>query len=378
MQDTTVRQQKQGFTLVELLVVIAIIGILIALLLPAVQAAREAARRMQCTNNLKQMGIGIHNYHDANNSLPPTRTGGINKTAQDTGYWTWGMASFHPCLFPFTEQMAIYTNITTAQTDRCWPDTNSSNRWYQYNNVRYNINYIGCPSDPTVREQNSKILGNVSAIKTSYCGSLGDTFTLYRNQDINGRGFFAGGRACFTEVLPNYPGTVFLPMSAIVDGTSNTIALAEMVSVPYENPRKIKGGIARNVNLSTPSRCRTYVDTADSSSYASSVTNIMQWGRGYNYAYGKSECTYFNTILPPNSPSCLASSDVNTTGNLTTASSFHSGGVNVVLADGSVKFISDTINCGNLDHATAVTIGPSPYGLWGALGSIAGGESVTL
>ena len=93
--------KKTGFTLVELLVVIAIIGILIALLLPAVQAAREAARRMQCTNNLKQIGLGLHNYHDTNSAFPPA-LGGTDNIINTAGNWyNWHILSFQVALLPF-------------------------------------------------------------------------------------------------------------------------------------------------------------------------------------------------------------------------------------------------------------------------------------
>ena len=111
-----------GFTLVELLVVIAIIGILIALLLPAVQAAREAARRMQCTNNLKQMGLAVHNFHDSRNGLPPAGVCGANHCFSGFGL-----------LFPYTEQTAIAEIISTAIQNNRWisvPDPSGPSGWW--------------------------------------------------------------------------------------------------------------------------------------------------------------------------------------------------------------------------------------------------------
>ena len=366
------KKHQQGFTLVELLVVIAIIGILIALLLPAIQAAREAARRMQCSNNLKQIGLAIHLYHDAHDVFPPTRTGGISRLTQKANF-TWGIASFHPCLFPFTEQQAIYSNIVKARSEGCWPDSNYSTVWYQSGGKRYQINYISCPSDGTGTDESCRTFSDttVRAIKTNYCGSLGDTYTLVRNQDVNDRGFFAGGRSCY-QSGNQYPGTIFLSMASILDGASNTVAVSEMASVPNEYSQKIKGGIVNRVTLETPGGCLAYIDTDNTSLYLHSST-VTQCGRGYNYAYGTSDSVYFNTILPPNSPSCLVRADLSLRGNILSASSFHPGGVNAVMANGSIRFISEMIDCSDLTRVNE-NIGPSANGLWGAIGTIAGSD----
>ncbi|MDO5582303.1 MAG: DUF1559 domain-containing protein, partial [Planctomycetia bacterium] len=167
-----------GFTLVELLVVIAIIGILIGLLLPAVQAAREAARRMECTNKLKQFGIACHNYHDTYGSLPPSRTGGATQLSQEKG-WTWGMVSFHPCLFPFVEQTSLYDFIQSKKSSGAWPDPNSSYYWYQQTSdstTRFKLPHLVCPSDPTALEESCKIVSKTyPTTKSNYVGSIGDT-----------------------------------------------------------------------------------------------------------------------------------------------------------------------------------------------------------
>ncbi len=112
-----------AFTLVELLVVIAIIGVLIALLLPAVQAAREAARRSQCTNHLKQMGIGIHNFHDTKNGLPPAAIPGGNNAS---GVTFWGL------LYPFIEQMNLF-NLVMSRTNNM--DNRPNNDWWGRNDA---------------------------------------------------------------------------------------------------------------------------------------------------------------------------------------------------------------------------------------------------
>src|ERR1700744_2756373 len=109
------RREREGFTLVELLVVIAIIGILVALLLPAVQAAREASRRINCTNNLKQMGLGLHNYESANSAFPPTTILTFASTTAAKPIWQ-GSWSINARIAPFMEMGALYNSINFAGT----------------------------------------------------------------------------------------------------------------------------------------------------------------------------------------------------------------------------------------------------------------------
>ena len=120
MNNSRTNPLRKGFTLIELLVVIAIIAILVALLLPAVQQAREAARRSQCKNNLKQIGIGMHGYHDTFSTLPP---GFVRVHAADTDKGNWGWGTF---ILPFMDQGALYEALSPGEVDPAVTNSNGS------------------------------------------------------------------------------------------------------------------------------------------------------------------------------------------------------------------------------------------------------------
>ncbi|MGL4593944.1 MAG: DUF1559 domain-containing protein [Thermoguttaceae bacterium] len=377
-------QLRLAFTLVELLVVIAIIGVLIALLLPAVQAAREAARRMQCTNNLKQLGIALHNYHDTKNGFP----GATNTIVfQKDGGGTWASSDYSGLifLFPFTEQGARYdaimsTIMRTHTTLNPWEGDRITGTYSDVATTTVpndkkplfgpNSAFI-CPSDTT-----GKAAADGTS-RTGYCMSRGDAIS--HNTATGRRGMFTSG--------------AWQSMASVVDGTSNTIAYSEAVA--GENGQKnIKGNLIKNISGTTlPTKpldlCSTanVADTANKRIYIS--TGTMQGNaRGARLADGRSFCGSFHTVSPPNAPSCNASNDTYADGwgdtsgmGVYAPSSNHSGGVNATLADGSVRFISDTINnmSSGLTATTAKeqTSGKSDFGVWGAMGSVNGGESVS-
>ncbi len=364
-------ENRLGFTLVELLVVIAIIGILIALLLPAVQAAREAARRMSCTNNLKQLGLACHNYHDTRNCLPARMTGPAVTISRLS--WLYSV-------LPYMEQGALYSQIHTAGTVNakdgsqtytelaCHPWDRNFLPWYTV------IDALLCPSDGAGKSPSPEGLGN-----SSYSCNCGDL--TYWAGDPRGRGTFIDLK--------------HRSFGSITDGTSNTM-LASEGAIFSGNLNARKGGIAlnRNVQVGTAAACWAALDPEDSNRVQDPVYAVGFEGGNQNFcgtrwADGLPMSTGFFAILPPNSPTCFDNSDLGAggTGITRAASSWHTGGVNVALVDGSVRFVSDTIDSGDMS-APSPYAEPgvnwddsgkrSPYGVWGGMSTIAHGESVTL
>jgi prepilin-type processing-associated H-X9-DG protein len=361
---------------VELLVVIAIIGILIALLLPAVQAAREAARRMQCSNNLKQLGLGCHNYHDTMKVFPSRMTG----PGTSEGRLSWFYA-----VLPYVELGALYQQINTAGTSNAANGTTN----YQIIPVPWDGNYLPwrtvispflCPSDGA----KDTVAGGIA--NSSYSCNNGDlTYHHARNQQatLNGVKRILG-RGLFVPLL-------HIGMESVTDGTSNTFLASE--SVIFDgNLYARKGGIAlnRNVQVGTAAACWAAIDPADQKQILGPVYNVG--GRnfcGVRWPDGLPMSTGFYTILPPNAPTCFDNSAVDgyLVGITRSASSWHTGGVNCAFADGAVTFVSETVDSGVMsDPSPYVNPGTdwnpssnaSPYGVWGAYGTIACAESKSL
>jgi len=308
------RRSRPAFTLVELLVVIAIIGILIALLLPAVQAAREAARRSQCVNNLKQMGLGLHNYHDTYKTFPSAIVPSGTLLANDATahYMVWS-----GLLLPFVEQQALWNSITPKGSLTLWTGTNltylqqakiagfqcpsapeSGSTFDDGRGVtpRYHSNYncavsglMGCSVCTGGNSYNEEHFDDFATTSTAYDGA-----------------FNTWGRICYT-------------FASITDGTSNTIFVGEVCQ------------------LSTNSYTNKYI-------YIGGINPQDQLGR-----WEASTGVQMNSM----DTSWIGFSGFR---------SRHPGGALFLLGDGSAKFLSETI-----DRST-----------YAYLGTRAGGESVTM
>jgi type II secretory pathway pseudopilin PulG len=370
--------------LVELLVVIAIIGVLIALLLPAVQAAREAARRMQCTNHLKQVMIATHNYHDVHDSLPTAQGQVKNHLPSGTAANRGAESRWSTFLFltPFMELTPIY-DFVNAYTygDLGYPAEPIQPHWGWLAALpvamRSSIPTLSCPSDGNVKTNYNA----ERTTRTSYRTSRADG--IYNNGSNSNASTDADfGRVHNRAIFPAYG---WHNLSAVSDGTSNTIAFSESVSTDSATDRNVKAAIVLSMqgDLDNNPLTRGCVpsDVADGNMIKSSIadSDIKDWG-GRRVFDGQAAYTGFTTVYPPNYPSCVSShswASGDGSFGIYTPSSNHTGGVNAAVADGSVRFVSETVDSGNL-AASKPSNGPSPYGVWGAFGSIAGAESKPL
>lgn len=355
--------RRRAFTLIELLVVIAIIAILVALLLPAVQQVREAARKSQCQDHMHNLVIAVMNYEAAGRVFP-YRQGGTSPVSPAGNE---NQGSGFTMLLPYVEQKGLYDTIASPQTygASTYPafgDSAGDNSGYLP--WQATIDLFICPSAPDI---------NMIATpfgRTNYGFSGGDSSTYISHvtpsSAENARKFVRGvfGRQTSRRVAD------------ISDGTSNTIAFGEMPNC--RNTRAKIGGSARNVGtqaISTPGYCLTLIDPS-TGEFTSAVTTVSN-SRGNRWSRGSPPYVGVNTILPPNSPVCTISTDFQAPGQYPVGS-YHPGGAHVVLLDGQVRFVGENIDTGDLSTGDLLALtGRSPYGVWGALGSIAGGEAGT-
>jgi prepilin-type N-terminal cleavage/methylation domain-containing protein/prepilin-type processing-associated H-X9-DG protein len=315
------RSYRKGFTLVELLVVIAIIGILIALLLPAVQAARESARRSQCVNNLKQFGIALQNYHDVCRALPPggfsneypgAPTGPNGEPAQ-LGY------SVHARLLPYLEQGALAGLI------------NFNFDWSAPMNLpaaSIKVMPFLCPSDSGVQ------------VPLGY-GAPNNYYCNYGNNIVYGDPALAAPGSP-NAGMPQPNGVFYfdyaIPFAAILDGLSNTAAMSEKVTGDFNN------GIATlKSDTFKPGTFPANAAQAVAQCIAIDPTNLAFQGYsavGAPWIFSYHSTTTYQHINTPNGLSCMYPPGRI----MTTANSYHPGGVNLLMCDGSVRFVSDGID----------------------------------
>ena len=328
---TARNRRRSGFTLIELLVVIAIIGVLIALLLPAVQAAREAARRAQCSNNLKQIGLALHNYADSHNRYPiargtrPARPYGITSRYNYSGFAQ---------ILPFMEQRPLYDAINFSLTIPI-----------QDGNATIHSTVVAsflCPSESQVVPQNSA--------GTNYRFNEGANL-LYSSGETD------TGSVNATMPAPNGPffAEKSIRLSEILDGLSNTAMTSERLFGDFNQGiatirRDIYVGSTWPTTLE-----QAYLDcqaTSDSGTPANGES-----GSGAPWMDGFLHTSIYKHNAPPNKKSCY----FYPARLVMTASSNHPGGVNVGMCDGSVRFIKETIN----------------RDTWRAIGSMNGNEIIS-
>jgi prepilin-type N-terminal cleavage/methylation domain-containing protein len=362
------KRLSKGFTLVELLVVIAIIGILVGLLLPAVQQAREAARRMSCSNNISQLGLALLNYESAFQKLPMHKGGTGQFGGASADFTNTGRLSANVAILPFMEQNALYEQIKNGFIIASggfagqsipggpapWNDLGGG-----YTPWRVELKGFRCPSDPGV---------STGFGRSNYAYCYGDTGRGHEWTDQrNGtRGMFTGR---FNRGLRD-----------CTDGTSNTIMLAEIAT--DSGPRTVRGWLASGLGdalQSNPALCLAEVNGP----LYINVGNTRA-DRGNKWTEGVGTNAVVNTILPPNSPACNAGGSPNDwEWGIMSASSYHTGGVHIVNVDRSTHFVGDEVNAGSALNVTPPDYnqyngigGPSQFGVWGALGTRNGGETI--
>jgi prepilin-type N-terminal cleavage/methylation domain-containing protein/prepilin-type processing-associated H-X9-DG protein len=349
-------RRRFGFTLIELLVVIAVIAVLIALLLPAVQSAREAGRRIQCVNNLKQFGLALHNYVEALNSLPFGKGDNyMDEIPTAPFYARW---STHSQILGFFEQTPLFNSINfnlapeTPNMDSynmgfmpAFQDPNRENASV----CRIAINAFLCPSDPAGAGGPPGWNGG-----NNYYGNEGSWLCdcCQQTPSTAAPGYLPQGplfnRSCIN-------------LASMTDGTSNTAFLSErrrgQGSPDIKNDMYIMNN-ALNIDQ-TMLNCNTLDMTM-----AMPLTNLM----GVTWAIGDMSCSTYNHVAVPNSRACagmdssmmMMGSMVNMAVQLP-PSSYHAGGVNVLLGDGSVRFMKESV----------------ALSVWRALSTRNGGEIVS-
>lgn len=317
-------RRRLGFTLVELLVVIAIIGILIALLLPAVQAAREAARRSQCTNNLKQIGLAMHNYHDTYKSLPHGAHAG------------WGH-DWALCILPFMEQQAVYDLCPTPWNDSgAWTGTDARSLGL-IAIARQPLDVFKCPSEPADVREPRDVNGLTDRAIGSYLGNAGGDVTNDSQTAMQaGNGVLRPARYNINHTTTNPdPPTRF---AAIIDGLANTLLVAE-------SPYSVDYDAIDDCNVCD--RYLFYHMNYDSGNGSDFSENLGSAFYPINVAFSKDLVTY-----PRNSDAREIA-----------FGSWHPGGCNAALCDGSVRFASETMDL-TIWRAVASRNGKESNGDW--------------
>ena len=335
-----------GFTLVELLVVIAIIGVLIGLLLPAVQAARESARRVSCTNLIKQLVLAMHSHVDAYGVLP---------AGARTSAWTF---SPYVQLLPFNEQTRRFDVIIQSN------NAEGANRI---------VEDFKCPSD-------FARLAETSRPSSNYAFNRGDSYSGgYQTTQIRGIISESNHRLALKDITDGLSNTIAVSeiLRPMLSGVTQPLGMANCTTCDGGNSWGTANGFSASTtnNAGNPNACFTswlgdkFVENgtiALTGAYRS-PGSCWTWGRGNYWA--------FTTVLAPNGPSCTGNGPGTA---ILTPRSYHGGGVNAAMLDGAVRFISQNIDAGNRSgtQRTLLSQGVGPYGVWGRLGCRGDGQRI--
>ncbi|WP_144983060.1 DUF1559 domain-containing protein [Gimesia aquarii] len=334
------KRSQRGFTLIELLVVIAIIAILIALLLPAVQQAREAARRTQCRNNMKQIGLALHNYHSTYKTFPPSAI--YRYPNIDNGGTTPLNFSWITMILPYFDQAPLYNSINFSQS--FWPQLDGNG-----NRIASTLlPQLLCPSDPGYGKANRH-----EVAWTNYAGAEG--YDWHRRQGHRLSGIF--------EILTP------VGVRDCVDGTSNTIIVGE-VSAHGHNTGAIRTGGTGNRRRGNDGVFRASL-LATNSNGDVNVGPLLD-PEGTPRGGSPATATWWRSSPFAFQPTFLAAWGPNA--NWPGSGSVHEGGAFYLLADGAVRFISSNIDTGPWPATTIPLSDPRSGGVWMALNTYNGTE----
>ena len=380
---------RRAFTLLELLIMIVVIAVLLALVIVLIQRSREASRRMMCQNNLKQLALAVHNFHDAMKTLPkanfqPQFCQEKFYNAETGDYGNRELYGTLPVLIPYIESNPYFEILMTQLNKEGDAPLPWVKEWSGEIGTPLPNSYTGiiprpishaystvlcCPSDPMGKNRFEGEFG-----RTNYHGCRGDIWVHWKSPST--RGIFISG--------PNPP----ITFKDVHSGTSNVVLFAECVIGNNHGGRNapVQGGMAYGMPFgadAVPMRCleRAGKDGKLTGEQNHDVLTGMK-GAGLCWLSGRQANSQFFTILPPNSPSCSSDTDWPDWA-LNSASSYHVGGCNSVRADGSTQYISNTIDCGDLNQTALDTLNwrslydtaesiketyRSSWGVWGAIG----------